>query len=120
MNRKQKKAKKPVKSKVTPVQGTQEKSQETAIEELELIVSDLYKELPLVQTFANLTDKNQINTIISALSGTLESLHLEELTQGLFPSKKEDADFAKELSSVVHGLKHLTSVVNKQMVKGAE
>ncbi|WP_100934310.1 hypothetical protein [Candidatus Chlamydia corallus] len=119
MNKKPKKTKKVAKSKAE-IKHVQEESQEAAIQQLELAVSDLYKELPLVQTFAHLTDKNQINSIIAALSGTLESLHLEELTQGLFPSPKEDANFAKELSSVVHGLKNLTTVVNKQMVKGAE
>ncbi|AAD18948.1 hypothetical protein CpB0839 [Chlamydia pneumoniae TW-183] len=120
MNKKPKKTKKAVQSKAAPVKRVPEESQEAAIQQLELAVSDLYKELPLAQTFASLTDKNQINSIIAALSGTLESLHLEELTQGLFPSAQEDANFAKELSSVVHGLKNLTTVVNKQMVKGAE
>ncbi|ANH78610.1 hypothetical protein Cs308_0439 [Candidatus Chlamydia sanziniae] len=90
------------------------------MQQLENVVSNLYQELPLAQVFSSLTENKQLSKIIAALSGVLDSLPVQELTQGLFPDPKEDARFSKHLSSVVDGLKHLSSAVNKQITQGVE
>ncbi|WP_139413956.1 hypothetical protein [Chlamydia abortus] len=89
--------------------------QEKAISNLEKLVSSIYEDLPLAQTFSGIQDEKQLAQMMAALNGTLDSLPIESLTEGLFNNPKEDAKFAKDLASVLHGLKNLSSTVNKHI-----
>ncbi|ADZ18785.1 MULTISPECIES: hypothetical protein [Chlamydia] len=89
--------------------------QEQAISNLENLVSSIYEDLPLAQTFSGIQDEKQLAQMMAALNGTLDSLPIESLTEGLFNNPKEDAKFAKDLASVLHGLKNLSSTVNKHI-----
>ncbi|WP_348663362.1 hypothetical protein [Chlamydia vaughanii] len=99
-----------------PILFTQEtEKQEQAITNLENLVSSIYQDLPLAQTFSGIQDEKQLAKMMAALNGTLDSLPIESLTEGLFDNPKEDAKFAKDLASVLHGLKNLSSTVNKHV-----
>lgn len=87
--------------------------QEQAIANLENLVSSIYQDFPLAQTFSGIQDEKQLTKMISALNGTLDALPIDTLTQGLFDNPKEDAKFAKDLSTVLHGLKNLSATVSK-------
>ncbi|AAP05692.1 hypothetical protein [Chlamydia caviae] len=101
---------------VAPVLFTNETDkQEVAISNLENLVSSIYEDLPLAQTFSGIQDEKQLAKMMAALNGTLDSLPIETLTEGLFNNPKEDAKFAKDLASVLHGLKNLSSTVNKHI-----
>ncbi|BAE80833.1 conserved hypothetical protein [Chlamydia felis Fe/C-56] len=89
--------------------------QEQAISNLENLVSSIYEDLPLAQTFSGIQDSKQLAQMMAALNGTLDSLPIESLTEGLFTNPKEDAKFAKDLASVLHGLKNLSETVNKHI-----
>ncbi|WP_375793823.1 hypothetical protein O1W69_01845 [Chlamydia sp. 12-01] len=123
MNKKVRKTKKTTTKKtstkqadVTPVLFTNEADkQEVAISNLENLVSSIYEDLPLAQTFSGIQDEKQLTQMMAALNGTLDSLPIESLTEGLFSNPKEDAKFAKDLASVLHGLKNLSSTVSKHI-----
>ncbi|AHK63587.1 hypothetical protein BOKEGFJH_00710 [Chlamydia avium] len=89
--------------------------QEQAITNLENLVSSIYQDLPLAQTFSGIQDEKQLAKMMAALNGTLDALPIETLTQGLFDNPQEDSKFAKELSTILHGLKNLSSTVNKHI-----
>ncbi|SYX09412.1 hypothetical protein C834K_0981 [Chlamydia poikilotherma] len=123
MNKKVRKTKKTTTKKTSakhadtaPVLFTNETDkQEVAISNLENLVSSIYEDLPLAQTFSGIQDEKQLAQMMAALNGTLDSLPIESLTEGLFNNPKEDAKFAEDLGSVLHGLKNLSSTVNKHI-----
>lgn len=95
---------------------TQEtEKQEQAIANLENLVSTIYKDLPLAQAFSGLQDEKQIAKMMAALNGALDALPIDTLTQGLFDNPKEDSKFAKDLSTLLHGLKNLSATVNEHI-----
>lgn len=105
------------KTTAAPIVFSPETKQEQAISNLENLVSSLYNDLPLAQTFSNIQDEKQLAQMMAALNGTLDALPLEPLTEGLFSNPKDDAKFAKDLSSVLQGLKNLSATVTKQVSK---
>ncbi|WP_201456430.1 hypothetical protein [Chlamydia sp. 17-3921] len=119
IQKKSKKTSKPI-AKPSTICSKSIKNNETALHDLENAVLEIYQDFPLAQTFANLTDSKQMSKMIAALSGTLDSLHIEELTQGLFPNPKEDERFAKNLSSVLYSLKNLSKIVTDNISKNVE
>lgn len=119
MQKKPRKTKKSTKS-VKPVEISHPNQQEALIHDLENAVAEFCQDLPLTQTFGNINDSKQMAKMIAALSGTLDSLHIEDLTAGLFPNPKEDAMFAKNLSSVLHGLKNLSTLVQDNISESVE
>ncbi|EPP34701.1 hypothetical protein CP10139811_0675 [Chlamydia ibidis] len=99
----------------TPIVVSNFDQQEQAIQNLENFVSAIYKDLPLAETFGGINNEKQLTQMIAALSGTLDAFPIETLTRGLFSNPQEDEKFSKDLSSILHGLKNLTSVVNKHV-----
>lgn len=112
MNKKHKKNTKKAENQ-TIVFAQETGKQEQAITNLENLVSSIYQNFPLAQTFSGIQDEKQLIKMISDLNGTLDALPIDTLTQGLFDNPKEDAKFAKDLSTVLYGLKNLSATVSK-------
>ncbi|MBQ8498928.1 hypothetical protein [Chlamydia sp.] len=91
------------------------KKESQALQELQEVMVSFSQDLPLAQMFAGMQDEKQLAKMMAALSGILDSLPIETLTQGLLNNPKEEELLSKEISNIFSGLKHLTETVNKHV-----
>lgn len=99
------------------VEDSQIKQQELALHNLEEALFTIYQEVPLAQMLTGLRDEKQLAQMLSALTGTLDTIPIEKLTSGLFENQQDTTKFSQDLTSVLHGLKNLSLAINKNLSK---
>lgn len=80
-------------------------------------LSFMYNNLTSGDLLADPNDQKSLSKITEALNEAEPLLFslIQDMPKEIFNNPKEDAQFSNDLNNILHGLKHLSSMVNKHL-----